>query len=94
MSGTFIFENKPRIWKFTMRSLGYLQADRRQFVLRVACRTDNEKDALLFAKKTVHVPSWWDNYIVQQIEMEGDLWAIDGYFAVAPAEPPERTVDV
>jgi hypothetical protein len=66
-----------RVWFLSLRSLSSDKMERKPFTVTVACYGYGEKEALAFAKKNVHTPEWWEQYLVTDISCGERLWAVE-----------------
>lgn len=69
---------KLTAWRISTRRLAFMNSERYEASLLVACNTRNEIEAMKFARKSVHTREWWDSHLVTAIEQVGELWAIEG----------------
>lgn len=66
------------LWRITMRHLSFGAHARFVHSKEFAIKSSNELDAVKFARENIHSPAWWEEYIVIDIELIGELWAAEG----------------
>ncbi len=66
------------LWRITLRRLAFVPSERSTHCKVVAIKSRSEREAVKFAKATVHSPEWWDEYLITEVEIIGELWAAEG----------------